>query len=124
MSESRPTTSLPREPTDEMIDAIHSDHRPGFAVTWRKVWITMYDAWTKSNLSEAEATVTLEQALSRARFSITPADVGRYVRRKSTGEVDKIRQDPDNGWLHPGIAYEWRACCDDFEYVTVVPDHS
>jgi hypothetical protein len=37
----------PREPTEAMIDAIHSVHRPGFAVTWYKVWTTMYDAWDR-----------------------------------------------------------------------------
>lgn len=52
-------------------------------------------------------------------FDITPDDVGRYVRRKSTGDVGMIRRDPGNGWLHTGIVYEWKQYRNDFEYVTV-----
>lgn len=33
-----------RVPTGFMVDAIHSIHRPGFAVSWAKVWRTMIDA--------------------------------------------------------------------------------
>ena len=58
-----------------------------------------------------------------ARFSVTPADVGRHVRRISTGEVDRVRKDPGNGWIHPGMYYEWQfAGAHDFEYVVVTPD--
>lgn len=52
-------------------------------------------------------------------FNITPNDVGRYVRRKSTGEVGMICRDPGNGWLHASIVYEWRGYRNDLEYVTV-----
>lgn len=37
----------PREPTKAMINAIHSIHRPGWAVSWHTVWTTMYDAWNR-----------------------------------------------------------------------------
>jgi hypothetical protein len=33
-----------REASDQMIDAIHSTHRPGWDVSWRYVWKTMLDA--------------------------------------------------------------------------------
>lgn len=56
------------------------------------------------------------------RFNITDDDVGRYVRRKSTGEVGTIRRDPGNGWLHTSIVYEWRGYRQDLEYVTVEVD--
>jgi hypothetical protein len=59
----------------------------------------------------------LEKA--REAFTITEADIGRYVRRKSTGEIGKISKDPGNGWLHTGIVYEWKWCANDFEYVEV-----
>lgn len=52
-------------------------------------------------------------------FDITPSDIGRYVRRISTGEIGKIRRDPGNGWLHPGVVYEWKAYRDDLEYVEI-----
>lgn len=54
-------------------------------------------------------------------FEITADDVGRYVRRKSTGEVGTVKIDPGNGWLHTGIVYEWVGYRNDFEYVTVEP---
>ncbi|MGI4942062.1 MAG: hypothetical protein ACRYHQ_16125 [Janthinobacterium lividum] len=54
-----------------------------------------------------------------SRFGITPADLGRYVRRISTGEVGRVARDPGNGWLHTGIKYEWRGIADDLEYVEV-----
>ena len=52
-------------------------------------------------------------------FSITREDIGRYVRRISTGEIGKVRQDPGNGWLHPAVVYEWKAYVHDLEYVEV-----
>lgn len=54
-------------------------------------------------------------------FTITSTDIGRYVRQKSTGEIGRVRRDPGNGWLHPGIVYEWRHLSADFEYVEVIP---
>lgn len=54
-------------------------------------------------------------------FDITKADIGRYIRRISTGEVSRVRKDPGNGWLHTGLIYEWMGYRDDFEYVAVVP---
>lgn len=36
-----------REPNDAMITAIHSNHRPGWDVSWRTVWTTMIDAALK-----------------------------------------------------------------------------
>lgn len=56
------------------------------------------------------------------RFTCTEADIGRYVRRKSTGEIGVVRRDPGNGWVHPGVVYEWRAYLSDLEYVTVTAD--
>ena len=56
-----------------------------------------------------------------APFDITEADIGRYVREKSTGKVDQVRRDPGNGWLHPGLTYEWRQSRDELEYVKVQP---
>jgi len=45
---------------------------------------------------------------TRTRFRIAPGDVGRYVRRKSTGDVGRVQRDPGNGWLHPHpLKYEW-----------------
>lgn len=52
-------------------------------------------------------------------FKMTQADIGRYVRRISTGEIGKVRRDPGNGWLHPSVQYEWKAYAHDLEYVTV-----
>lgn len=56
------------------------------------------------------------------QFDITDADLGRHVRRKSTGEIGIVSQDPGNGWLHPGVVYEWKGHRHDLEYVTVIPD--
>jgi hypothetical protein len=57
---------------------------------------------------------------TRTRFRIAPGDVGRYVRRKSTGDVGRVQRDPGNGWLHPHpLKYEWEIDRDDLEYVTV-----
>ena len=53
-------------------------------------------------------------------FDITENDIGRYVRRKSTGEIGRVRRDPGNGWLHPGIMYEWKPYRHDLEYVAVI----
>ena len=60
------------------------------------------------------------------RFTITEADIGRYVRRISTGDVGRVRMDPGNGWLHPApLPYEWRRHSHDLEYVEVsVPEAS
>ncbi len=56
---------------------------------------------------------------TRPAFDITADDVGRYVRQISTGQVGRVERDRGNGWLHPGVVYEWQSCRDDFEYVTV-----
>ncbi len=57
-----------------------------------------------------------------APFDITPADIGRYVRRRSTTVVGRVKRD-DTGWLYPkGIIYEWERHRADLEYVTVTPD--
>lgn len=53
-------------------------------------------------------------------FDITKEDIGRHVRRISTGAIGKVSQDPGNGWLHPGVVYEWKHLTEDLEYVTVV----
>lgn len=45
----------PREPTDDMLQAIHSIHRPGWEVEWRTVWVTMFDAWAMSQENKKEA---------------------------------------------------------------------
>ncbi len=52
-------------------------------------------------------------------FDISETDVGRYVRRKSTGQIGQVQRDPGNGWLHPSIVYEWRGYRNDLEYVKV-----
>ena len=51
---------------------------------------------------------------------LTKDDIGRYVRRISTGEVDKVRRDDGNGWIHPGVIYEWVAYRNDLEFVEVL----
>jgi hypothetical protein len=43
---------------------------------------------------------------TRTRFRIAPGDVGRYVRRKITGDVGRVQRDPGNGWLH-----RWEGRC-------------
>jgi len=42
----------PREPTEAMINAIHSTHQPGWHVSWYTVWTTMYDAWDRERARE------------------------------------------------------------------------
>ena len=54
-----------------------------------------------------------------SEFTITEADIGRYVRRISTGDIGVVRADRGNGWLHPGFVYEWRSYASDLEYVEV-----
>jgi hypothetical protein len=54
-----------------------------------------------------------------ARFNITEQDVGRYVRRKSTGSICQVSRDNGNGWLHPR-GHEWRGYRDDLEYMDVI----
>lgn len=54
-------------------------------------------------------------------FNITEADIGRYVRRISTGEIGTVIRDPGNWWIHPTVYYEWKNQRDDLEYVTVFP---
>jgi hypothetical protein len=61
----------------------------------------------------------LAQPAQMDRFDITGADIGRYVRRISTGEIGRVSKDPGNNWLHPGVVYEWRRYRDDLEYVEV-----
>ena len=51
---------------------------------------------------------------------LTENDIGRYVRRISTGEIGKVRKDPGNGWIHPGVVYEWKAYKNDLEFVVVL----
>jgi len=53
-------------------------------------------------------------------IAITEQDIGRHVRRKSTGDIGVVKRDPGNGWLHPSMYYEWQAVADDLEYVSVV----
>lgn len=56
------------------------------------------------------------------RFAIMGADLGRYVRRISTGEVGRVSRDAGNGWLYPApLKYEWELIRDDLEYVKVSP---
>jgi hypothetical protein len=40
----RAALAATREASDQMIDAIHSTHRPGWDVSWRYIWETMLDA--------------------------------------------------------------------------------
>lgn len=55
-------------------------------------------------------------------FSITAADIGRYVRDKRDGKIGIVKRDEGNGWLHPyGLKYEWRGQIEHYEYVTVTP---
>jgi len=55
------------------------------------------------------------------KFTITSKDIGRHVRQISTGEIDRVRKDPGNGWVHPGVVYEWQGYVNDLEYVEVFP---
>lgn len=57
-------------------------------------------------------------------FKITKDDLGRYVRRISTGDVGRIECDPGNDWLHPSLLYEWEHARCDFEYVAVTTETS
>ena len=52
---------------------------------------------------------------------LTKEDIGRHVRRISTGEVDTVKRDDGNGWIYPGVVYEWRCYMRDLEFVEVVP---
>lgn len=54
-------------------------------------------------------------------FKLTKDDVGRHVRQISTGEIDRVRIDPGNGWIHPGVMYEWKGYQYDLEFVDVTP---
>lgn len=56
------------------------------------------------------------------RFEIADDDLGRYVRRKSIGQIGRVKRDPRNGWLYPDVVYEWESCRDDLEYVLIETD--
>jgi hypothetical protein len=54
-------------------------------------------------------------------FDIAEKDIGRHVRRKSTGEIGIIRREGRNGLLHPTVdPDQWEGCRDDLEYVEIV----
>lgn len=83
--------------------------------------------WALQELQRAIVEVELQTAknsfdpsLTAAKFDITEADIGRYVRRRSSGEIGCVRRDPGNGWLYPGLWYEWRPYRHDLEYVEIV----
>jgi hypothetical protein len=57
-------------------------------------------------------------------FTCSEKDMGRHVRLRSTGEIGIVRKDPGNGWVHPGVVYEWKGYIDDLEYVDVTPSRT
>lgn len=61
------------------------------------------------------------QVRPMVRFDLTAADIGRHVRRISTGDIGIVKRDPGNGWLFPSCCYEWRGYRGDLEYVRVCP---
>jgi hypothetical protein len=61
---------------------------------------------------------------ARNEFDITEKDIGRYVRKISTGDIGRVRKDPCSGWLRMEDVYGWRAIRGDLEYVTVTRDDS
>jgi hypothetical protein len=53
-------------------------------------------------------------------FNLSEKDIGRHVRQISTGKIDRVRKDPGNGWIYPGVMYEWECYRGDLEFVNIV----
>jgi hypothetical protein len=57
-------------------------------------------------------------------FTITPDDIGRYVRHRAIGTVGKIVVDRRSGLPYPSFVFHWQPHAKNLEYVTVTIDGS
>ena len=106
------------EITDEVVLRCAEAYERCYNTGWHS---GSYNVAVKASI-RACLTAFLTPPAVEPRFTLTEHDIGRHVRRKSSGAIGIVRKDAGNGWIHPSVVYEWGNYRDDLEFVTVTVD--